>query len=93
MTLREQFKKEHPETVGEKDKLFDSSNYIDWLEEKLTWKKFDGNVESFPILLGFSETGVVLFVEDEDDAEEIIGVDGYDGICYQEIMPVFDSGI
>ena len=33
--LYKQFKKEKPETVGETDKEFDQSNYIDWLEAKL----------------------------------------------------------
>lgn len=33
--LRKQFKKEHPETIGETDKAFDDSNYIDWLEAKV----------------------------------------------------------
>lgn len=34
--LRKQFKKDHPETIGETDSAFDNSNYIDWLEKKLT---------------------------------------------------------
>jgi hypothetical protein len=34
--LREQFKKDHPETIGETDSAFDNSNYIEWLEAELT---------------------------------------------------------
>ena len=34
MKLIEQFRKEHPETIGEKDNAFDRANYIDWLEHK-----------------------------------------------------------
>ena len=34
--LYEQFKKEHPETVGETDKEFDEYNYREWLEKKLS---------------------------------------------------------
>ncbi len=30
--LRDRFKSDHPETIGEKDQAFDDSNYIDWLE-------------------------------------------------------------
>lgn len=33
--FRNEFKKDHPETIGEKDKAFDNSNYINWLEKKL----------------------------------------------------------
>lgn len=33
--LRKQFKIDKPETVGETDKAFDDSNYIDWLESKI----------------------------------------------------------
>lgn len=39
ITLRQQFKIDHPETVGETDNCFDNSNYIDWLEKQLTDKK------------------------------------------------------
>lgn len=35
LSLREQFKKAHPETLGEKDKAFDDLNYITWLEEEV----------------------------------------------------------
>ncbi len=30
--LYKEFKKEHPETIGETDKCFDQDNYKDWLE-------------------------------------------------------------
>jgi len=30
--LYKEFKKEHPETIGETDKTFDQDNYKDWLE-------------------------------------------------------------
>ena len=33
--LYNQFKKDHPETIGETDKAFDNSNYLEWLEKKL----------------------------------------------------------
>lgn len=33
--LRKQFKKDHPETIGETDRSFDDSNYIDWLENRV----------------------------------------------------------
>ena len=32
----EEFRKECPETIGEKDLFFDLGNYKDWLEKKLT---------------------------------------------------------
>lgn len=32
--FEEQFRKDNPQTVGEKDKHFDLDNYKDWLEEK-----------------------------------------------------------
>lgn len=35
ITLRQQFKKDHHETVGETDKFFDDSNYIEWLEKQI----------------------------------------------------------
>ncbi len=34
LDLRKQFKKERPETIGEKDKEFDNANYTEWLENK-----------------------------------------------------------
>ena len=30
--LYKEFKKDHPETIGETDKTFDQDNYKDWLE-------------------------------------------------------------
>ena len=35
----EEFRKECPETIGEKDLFFDLGNYKDWLEKK-THRKF-----------------------------------------------------
>jgi hypothetical protein len=43
MSLRDQFRKEHPETIGEKDKSFDDGNYIAWLEEKMSEKTLSSN--------------------------------------------------
>ena len=37
--LYEQWKKEHPETLGEKDKHYDTNNFCDWLCEKLKQKE------------------------------------------------------
>jgi hypothetical protein len=34
MEFKEDYKKAHPETIGEKDQDFDRANYIDWLDEK-----------------------------------------------------------
>jgi hypothetical protein len=34
--LYNQFKKDHPETVGETDLEYDTYNYCEWLEAKLT---------------------------------------------------------
>lgn len=36
MKFEKQFRKENPQTIGETDSHFDLSNYVDWLEEKLT---------------------------------------------------------
>ncbi len=33
--LKKGFRQECPETIGETDKAFDNSNYIEWLEKKL----------------------------------------------------------
>ncbi len=30
-----QFRRDNPQTIGEKDKSFDLDNYKDWLEEKI----------------------------------------------------------
>lgn len=35
ISLYDQFKKDHPETIGEKDIAFDKANYIDWLEGQI----------------------------------------------------------
>jgi len=35
MNLKEEFRKEHPETIGEEDSMFDLSNYCGWMEGKL----------------------------------------------------------
>jgi len=32
----EEFRKEHPETIGETDQCFDLDNYADWMDKKLT---------------------------------------------------------
>lgn len=48
--LRKEFKHAHPETVGESDKAFDDSNYIDWLENKVLnsdYSKSNQTVEDF----------------------------------------------
>ena len=34
--FEENFRKDHPETIGETDSHFDLDNYKDWLELKLT---------------------------------------------------------
>lgn len=34
-TFEEEFRLDHPETVGEKDRHFDLNNYKDWLEAQL----------------------------------------------------------
>lgn len=34
-TFEEEFRIDHPETIGETDKHYDLSNYRDWLERKL----------------------------------------------------------
>lgn len=36
MRYEKEFRKDHPETLGETDKAFDLSNYVEWLENKLT---------------------------------------------------------
>ena len=33
--FNEEFRKDHPETIGETDSHFDLDNYKDWLESKL----------------------------------------------------------
>lgn len=33
--LKEQFRAEHPETIGETDRVFDDSNYLDWLVKQI----------------------------------------------------------
>jgi hypothetical protein len=57
MTLEEQFKKEtgirHEKNDDERDSLIKYEKYADWLEEKLTWKKFDGTIESFPCVVKY----------------------------------------
>lgn len=35
MDYRKQFKIDHPETIGETDRVFDNASYIDWLENTL----------------------------------------------------------
>jgi len=35
MKYKKEFRTAHPETIGETDKEFDISNYIDWLEKQL----------------------------------------------------------
>lgn len=35
MKFEKEFRKEHPETLGETDRDFDRANYIDWLEQKI----------------------------------------------------------
>lgn len=35
-TFEEEFRLDHPETVGETDRHFDIDNYKDWLEAQLT---------------------------------------------------------
>ena len=35
-TFEEEFRLDHPETVGETDRHFDLDNYKDWLEAQLT---------------------------------------------------------
>ena len=37
MDLRKEFEKENPEVVGETDRDFYDSNYIEWLESRLQW--------------------------------------------------------
>lgn len=48
-TLKEQFRIEHPETIGEKDRSFDDANYIDWLETNVLI--FKASVENLEKLL------------------------------------------
>jgi len=35
MRFEQEFRADHPETIGETDNKFDQYNYIDWLEQKL----------------------------------------------------------
>ena len=35
MKYEKEFRKDHPETIGETDRSFDMYNYSEWLEEKL----------------------------------------------------------
>jgi len=47
--LYQQFKKDHPETIGETDKEFDTHNYLEWLENKyLTSTNFGAKVHDGP---------------------------------------------
>ncbi len=43
--LYKEFKKENHQTIGEKDKEFDQSNYIDWLEDKLSALKYQSSID------------------------------------------------
>lgn len=46
MKYEKEFRKDHPETVGETDSYFDLSNYCDWLEKKLKEASTSSNTKS-----------------------------------------------
>jgi len=71
--LRKQFKKEHPETIGETDKAFDDSNYIDWLEAKVEALKQGQSlpIDSVSGTVGLEDAKKVLLRYDQAIKEEI----------------------
>lgn len=48
MRFEKEFRKAHPETVGETDREFDLSNYADWLESLVEEKFTSTNRPSTP---------------------------------------------
>lgn len=80
--LRKQFKIDHPETIWELDKVYDDSNYIDWLEAKIETLE-----QSLPV-----DSVSECFPSNEEVKKHIDSLPYY-GSCTTEYNEGFEDGV
>lgn len=65
--------------------VIDEEKYVQKILDLSPWKKFDGIIEELPILIGWDISNVTVYVEDEDELNDLFSDGDYENAYYMEI--------